>query len=65
MLDKFYDLRNAEAIVPTFFQEYFFFGRTILKLIWNKKSPRGSGGMLPLKNFENLHGAIAILVLFE
>ena len=30
-----------------------------------KNNSRGSGGMLPRKNFENLHTAMAILVLFE
>ena len=30
-----------------------------------KKVLGGSGGMLPRKNFENLHAVMAILVLFE
>ena len=43
-----------------------FFDRTNLKLIVKqKKALRGSGGMLPRKNFENLHAVMAILVLFE
>ena len=30
-----------------------------------KKAPRGSGGRLPWKIFENLHTVVAILLLFE
>ena len=30
-----------------------------------KKALGGSGGMLPRKNFENLHAVVAFLVLFE
>ena len=38
----------------------------ILSNISNKNDSRGgSGGMLPRKFFENLHTAMAILVLFE
>ena len=41
------------------------FGRIILKHIENKKTLGGSGGMFPRKIFENLHAAMAILVLLE
>ena len=37
----------------------------ILSDLSNKNDSRGSGGMMPRKFFENLHTAMAILVLFE
>ena len=45
--------------------KYIFSGRIILKHIENKKDCRGSGGVLPLKIFNNLYTVVAILVLFE
>ena len=50
---------------PHFFKRIFL-GGTNLKLIEKQRKVRGrSGGMLPQKNFENLHVVMAILVLFE
>ena len=50
-----------------FFKRSFFSAEIILRNLNNKNDsrPRGSGGMLPRKNFENLHTAMAIWVLFE
>ena len=43
-----------------------FFDRTNFETDWETKKALGeSGGMLPPKNFENLHAVMAILVLFE
>ena len=43
-----------------------FFGRTTIKLIEKQeRSLGGSEGLLPRKFFENLHGVVAILMLFE
>ena len=42
-----------------------FFDRLNFKQLSNKNDFRRSGGMFPRKIFENLHTAIAILVLFE
>ena len=54
----------------TNFRHFFkriFFGRCSIKhlSLGNKNDSRESGGMLPRKNFENLHTEMAILVLFE
>ena len=45
----------------------FFFSRVVFsaELIEKQKDFRGSGGMLPRKNFETLYAVMAILVLFE
>ena len=43
----------------------FFSGRVTVKQIEKQKRPKGSRGMLPRQNFENLHAIMAILVLFE
>ena len=45
-----------------FFFERFYFKQLSLS---NKNDSRGVRGMLPRKIFENLHTAMAILVLFE
>ena len=42
-----------------------FSAELFLRNVSSKNDSRGSGGMLPLKIFENLHTEIAILVLFE
>ena len=47
------------------FQAQFFSAELILSNLSNKNDSRGSGGMLPRKNFENLHTVMAILVLFK
>ena len=43
----------------------FFSAELILSNLSAKNDFRGSVGMLPRKNFENLHTAMVILVLFE
>ena len=47
------------------FSSAVFFGRIILKHLENQKGFRRSGGMLHQKIFENLHTAVAILILFK
>ena len=42
-----------------------FFRQSKFEAIWGKNDSRGSGGMLPRKFFEILHGVMAYLVLFE
>ena len=50
----------------SFFKRSFFHRLNFKQLsLSNKNESRGSGGMLPRKIFENLHTAMAILVLFE
>ena len=71
-LKKFSYLQRIQEIfsgrgyqIRHIFKSVFFSGRAILKNIDNKKGTRGSAGLLPRKMFENLHTAVAILVLFE
>ena len=51
------------GIISTIFEAYFFLVEQIRSCLKNKKSSRGSRGMLPRKNFENLHAVMAFLVL--
>ena len=47
-------------------QEQFFSAKLILSNLSTKNDSIGeSGGMLPLKTFENLHTVMAILALFK
>ena len=54
-------LRKGASIFVTFFQAEELF----LSILSAQNDSRGSGGMLPWKISENLHTAMAILVLFE
>ena len=56
-------LREGASIVAFF--KRIFPAELILSNLSAKNDSRGSGGMLPRKNFENLHTTMAISVLFE
>ena len=56
---------REEGPVFVTFQAYFFSTDLIFHNLSNKNDPRGSGGMLPGKFFENLHTAMAFLALIE
>ena len=48
-----------------FLKRVFFSAELILSNLSTKNDSMGSGGMLPQRNFENLHTEMAILVVFE
>ena len=58
-------LRKEASIFVTFFKRIFFPAELFLSNLSAKNDSRGAEGMLPQKIFENLHTAMAILVLFE
>ena len=52
------------GMIFTFFRRISIFGRAI-KADWEARNALGgSGGMLPRKNFDNLHAVMVILVFF-
>ena len=55
---------EGASIFVTFFNRIFP-AELFLSNLSVKNDSRGSGGMLPLKIFENLHTVMAILVRFE
>ena len=62
-IQKFFEGRSINF--RHFFSSVFFPEELFLSILSAKNDFRGSGGMLPWKISENLHTAMAILVLFE
>ena len=57
-------LKEGGGIISTFLVKHIFFSRTNLKQIKKQEKLLGVRGHAPPGNFENLHAATAILVLF-